>query len=325
MQPIIGSLPGMTSIRLPFLVLATMLLSACTEREEILRVACHPWVGYEPLYVAEALDYYADSTIRMVDTTSATMTLSHLRHNTVEAACLTLDEALTIVAEGVDLAVVLVMDVSDGADVILAKPPITELSQLHGKTIAVEKSAVGAVVLYAALQKAGLAPGEVRTLTVPVNQHEEVYLEYGVDAVVTFEPVKSALEARGATVVFSSAEIPGRIVDVLVVRQALLASRNRNIRHLLLSYFRSLDYIEQNPAAAADIMSRRLRTPPERVAGLFIGLRQPDIEENRELLSGAPAPLDVTAEALAVFLQKHDLLRIDQPIPSLSDASFLVD
>ncbi len=302
-----------------------MLLVACTEREPILRVACHPWVGYEPLYVAEALDYYADSTIRMVDTTSATLTLSHLRHNTVEAACLTLDEALTIVAEGVDLAVVLVMDVSDGADAILAKPPINGLNQLRGKTIAVEKSAVGAVVLYAALEKAGLAPGDIFTLTVPVNQHEEVYLAGSVDAVVTFEPVKSALEARGATAVFSSTEIPGRIVDVLVVRQALLASRGSNIRHLIQSYFHALDYIQEQPVAAADIMSRRLRTPPERVAGLFDGLRQPDIEENRELLSGVTAPLDATAQELAEFLQAQDLLRIDQPVPTLSDASFLLD
>tara|TARA_R110000787_G_scaffold35789_4_gene91633 strand:- start:1579 stop:2499 length:921 start_codon:yes stop_codon:yes gene_type:complete len=306
-------------------MLATMFLGACTEREPILRVACHPWVGYEPLYVAEALDYYADSTIRMVDTTSATLTLSHLRHNTVEAACLTLDEALTIVAEGVDLAVVLVMDVSDGADVILARPPITGLNQLRGKTIAVEKSAVGAVVLYAALEKAGLGPGDVRTLTVPGNQHEEVYLAGSVDAVVTFEPVKSALEARGAAVVFSSAQIPGRIVDVLVVRQAVLAPHSNNIRHLIQSYFHALDYIERHPTVAAQLMSRRLRAPPERVVGLFDGLRQPDIEENRELLSGAPAPLDVTAQELAEFLQAHDLLRIDQPVTTLSDASFLLD
>lgn len=325
MQPTKGSPPGMTLMQLPLLILATMLLGACTEREQILRVACHPWVGYEPLYVAEALDYYADSTIRMVDTTSVKLTLSHLRYNTVEAACLPLDEALILVAEGVDLAVVLVMDVSDGADVILAKPPITELSQLRGKTIAVEKSAVGIVVLYAALQKAGLAPGEVLVQTVPVNKHEEVYLESGVDAVVTFEPVRSTLEAKGATAVFSSAEIPGRIVNVLVVRQALLASRSRNIRHLVQSYFRALDYIDRNPTVAAQIMSHRLRTSPERVASLFGGLQQPDIKANRELLSGAPAPLDARAEELAVFLQAHDLLHIEQPVPSLSDASFLVD
>lgn len=316
----------MTTLKLlPPLFIAVLCLGACAEREPVLRVACNIWVGYEPLYVAEALDYYQGSGIRMVDTTSATLTLSHLRHRTVEAACLTLDEVLTLVAEGMELAVVVVLDVSEGADVIMAKPPITKLGQLKGKTVAVEKSAVGAVILHEALHKAGLDPDDVVTLTVPVNQHQTAYREGRVDAVVTFEPVKSALDAMGATTVFSSAEIPGRIIDVLVVRKDIVAARREGIRRLVQGHFHALEAIKQDPHTTLGIMSRRLGTPPERVLALFEGLRQPDIEENRKLLSGTPAPFDEKAMALAGFLAERGLLTIAQPITSLSDGSFLTD
>jgi len=40
-----------------------------------------------------------------------------------------------------------------------------------------------------------------------------------VDAIVTFEPVKSELLSSGANILFDSHQIPGRIVDVLVVRK----------------------------------------------------------------------------------------------------------
>ena len=129
------------------LVLA-LTLSACSQTPEPpLRIATNIWPGYEPLYLARSLGYYEKTPIRLVEMTSASETIQAIRNNIIEGAALTLDEVLVLLADDFDLHVILVMDFSHGGDVLLAKPSIETLDELRGKKVAVETSAVGAILL----------------------------------------------------------------------------------------------------------------------------------------------------------------------------------
>ena len=58
--------------------------------------------------------------------------------------------------DGYQLKVILVMDFSNGDDVLLSKPDITSLTQVRGKNIVVEYTAVDAILLNGALNAAEL-------------------------------------------------------------------------------------------------------------------------------------------------------------------------
>ncbi len=300
---------------------SALLLNVCAKRQEpLLRVASGLWMGYEPLYLARSLGYYDDKNIRLVEMPSASQASQALRNGMIEAACLTLDEALSLLQDGVDLRVVLVMDVSHGGDVVLARAGIDNLQALRGKRIGVENAAVGAIIFDAALQAGELRAQDVTIVPLTVDEHAEAYLAGKVDAVVTYEPVRSQLLKAGAKVLFDSSQVPGRIVDVLVVRSEVATAHTQALKALLKGHFLAREYLASQPQDAAKRMAPRLGENP---FAQFTGLRLLDLKENRALLTGNPAPLKSTATELADLMLRRKLLQKKVSVEHLTDPAFL--
>jgi NitT/TauT family transport system substrate-binding protein len=303
---------------------ACAVLAACSKPQEApLRVATIPWPGYESIHLAQSLGYIDARQVRLVDLVSASQTSRSLRGGAVDAALLTLDETLSLLQEGADLRIVLVMDVSDGADVAVARPEITSLQDLRGKRIGVETGAIGALMLDALLTAGDLSAADVQMIDMPVNEHANAYRKGIVDAVVTFEPARTALLGQGARVLFDSSRIPGRIVDVLVVRAAAVTSHPQALRTLVAAHFKALDHLARQPQDAAARLAPFLGVVPGQVLPQFAGIKLPDQAENRSLLSGSAAPLERKAAELAEFMLRRRLLRSAVSVERLADPQFL--
>ncbi len=297
--------------RRPWVGVVTLVLLACVgctpEPEPILRVGTNVWPGYEPLYLARDLGYL-DGSIRLVEYSSATQVISAYRNGAIEAAALTLDEALLLTQHGPAPRVILVMDISHGGDVILGAPRLRRLADLKGRRVGVEHSATGAYVLSRALRLAGLTRADVRLIPLEVDEHERAFRDGRVDAVVTFEPVRSKLLAAGARQLFDSSQIPGEIMDVLVVRPDRLDRHRRQIVALLAGWFRALDDLRRAPRDVAPRIAKRLRLSVDQVLASYDGLRLPDAARNRALLTGDPPELALAARRLADVMVAEKLL-----------------
>lgn len=291
--------------------------------EEPLRVGTNIWPGYESLYLARSLELYPQKTIHLVELPSATAVLQTLAAGALDAACLTLDEALAARARGLDLQIILVMDISAGGDVLLVRPPIKSLAELRGKTIAVENTAVGAILLDGALQAAGLQVDDVILKFTSVDEHEQAYTSGEVDAVVTFEPVRSRLLTKGAQQLFDSSQIPERIVDVLVVSRKVAGTRASQLQTLVKAHFAALDYRREHTADANRRMAPRHGVTPDQMAALFNGIIIPGLAENRRLLSGNPPPLEETARQLIAVMYRAGLLRNNIDVTGMMQPRFL--
>ena len=183
-----------------------------------LMVGTNTWIGYEPLYLARSLGYHDGLPLRLVELGSTTQAMDALRVGKLDLAGVTLDEALTLVQEGLPLRIIWVMNISAGADAIIARPGIRRLADLRGQRIGVEQTAVGAYMLQAALEQAGMQASDVSVLPLPLDEHLSAWHGRRVDAVVTFDPVRQTLLNEGGVTVFDSRALPGEIVDVLVAR-----------------------------------------------------------------------------------------------------------
>ena len=304
-------------------VASALAFNVCSKRQEpLLRVASGLWIGYEPLYLARSLGYYENKNIRLVEMPSASQASQALRNGMIEAACLTLDEALSLMQDGVDLRVVVVIDVSQGGDVLLATPGVDSLQALRGKRVGAENAAVGAIILDAALQAGEIQAKDVTIVPLTVDEHADAYLAGKVDAVVTYEPVRSQLLKAGAHVLFDSSQVPGRIVDVLVVRSEIAAAHTQALKALLKGHFRAREYLASQPQDAAKRMAPRLG---ENALAQFTGLRLLDIQENRALLGGNSPRLKSTATELADLMLRRKLLQRPVSVDRLADPSFLAE
>ncbi|MEW6691212.1 MAG: ABC transporter substrate-binding protein [Pseudomonadota bacterium] len=288
------------------LAASALLLGGCAPRPP-LRVAVHPWVGYEPMFLARQHGWLDAGLVRLVETPSATDSLHLLGSGLVEAAALTLDEVLRARALGVPLTVPMVFDVSAGADGVLARHPM-HLADLAGARIGVEQSAVGALMLAALLERGGLAADQVQLVSLGFHEHAAAWRAGRIDALITFEPALSELEAEGAVRLFDSRALPDTIVDVLAVHPSTLVHHRAALQHLVEATLRAVHDLALNRMDAAYRIGARLRQRPETVLAGLRGLQLTDLGHNRRLLEGSHPLLLERAREVAAILQGAGIL-----------------
>ncbi|MDH4183770.1 MAG: ABC transporter substrate-binding protein [Nitrospinota bacterium] len=252
-----------------------------------IRIGANLWPGYEPLFLAGRLyDWSGQSLARVKEYPSTSEVMTALKGGQIDAAGVTLDEALLLFQEGIKIKIILVLDHSNGGDALLARPELTTMQHLKGKRVAVENDALGGYMLRRALETAGMRKDEIKPEHKDMDQHEKAYKNGDVDAVVTFEPVRTKLLALGARELFSSAQIPGEISDVLVIREETMAQHADAIQKIVADWFRAVDYMNQNRDEVMNKFGQRMNLTARESRAAFDGLKIPSLDDNRLLLAG---------------------------------------
>jgi NitT/TauT family transport system substrate-binding protein len=287
-----------------------------------MRIGMNVWPGYEPLFLARHGGQLSESDFRLVELSNASEVGRAFRNGTLEAACLTLDEVLYAAQDGMDPVILLVMDESCGADVVLARPEIKSLAELRGKRIAIEVGALGAYMLTRSLQQAGLNTKDVTPVYLPIDKHFSAYQDGLVDAVVTFDPVRTKLLELGAVDLFNSRMMPGEIVDALVVRRDCLEKHPDRGVTLRRAWFAALEQIHGSARESAKFMAIREQVTAEEFEASLQGLHFPDEPESRVLLEGVAPKLLESAKRLKTVMRDSHLLQQDfrlEPLFTLPD------
>jgi NitT/TauT family transport system substrate-binding protein len=301
-------------------LLGLQVLTGCTEPPlAALRVGVNPWVGYDPLVLAQDRRLFDPGQVRVIELVSITETQHALRNGLLEAAALTLDETLRLVDEGMDLKIVAVLDISHGADAVLARPGIATPAQLKGQRIALEEGAVGALMLKHLLQAGGLQQSDVSLIQVEAARSVAILASGRADAVITFEPMKSLLLAAGYRVIFDSRQMPGQIVDVLAVTAAAWSGRRAQVLELLAGWEGGRRLLAEEPQVAAAQLAPGTSLTPEQYLATLQGLNFMTLADSALWLTGRPAPLEQHAASLAQTLQDMGLIRRPPDWPALLD------
>lgn len=265
------------------LLLVCLTLLACQGEQEELRIGGNRWLGYAPFYLADELQQLHSNGLRLVEYPNATGVLRGFRNGLLDAALLTLDEALALQSSGLDLELLLVTDISAGADALFARPPIMRISELKGQRIGVENTALGAFMLARVLDKAGLQRSDVKVIDLPVHEQVGALRHERIDAVISFASEGPALEALGARRIFDSREIPEEIIDVLVVERSRVDEESRErIKQL---WYESLDNWQQNRARSDPHLHTRLNLDPQSLKVTLDGLLMGDRALNQQMLN----------------------------------------
>ncbi|MDH5184231.1 MAG: ABC transporter substrate-binding protein [Gammaproteobacteria bacterium] len=293
-------------------ILISLLLlvgSSCNqENVALMRVGTNVWPGYEPLYVAREKGWLEQKHIKLIEYPSASEVIRAFRNKTLEAASLTLDEVIQLSESKVPVKVVLVHDISAGADVIIAKSGINSMQDLKGRRIGVESGALGAYMLTRALETHGMTLSDIKVVHMDVNLHESSFVRGRIDAVVTFEPVRTKLLSQGGKEIFTSKEIPGEVVDVLVVHEDYLSMHRDNVNRLVDVWFDALAYKREDMEGFAEISSRRLKVSTKDVIDSYNGLLLPGRDENQSLLGGDNPKLQQTLLEIRRVLEQNGLV-----------------
>ena len=275
-------------------------------------VGTNAWVGYLPGYIARDKDLYGSKLIQLHKYDSAVEVMEDFRKDKIQVAALTIDEALELSQNGMAIKIILVANISDGADVIIAKPGIASVKDLAGKRVGVEEGALGRYVLARALEINGMAPDAVRPINILADDSVEAYQYDRLDAVVTFEPYRGQLLALDGVEIFNSKQLPNEIIDVLVIRAEYAEANPKTLRALVKGWLAAAALMKSDPQSLAHQLAWHLNIPSTEVAASFEGLIIPDARQNHALLGGREPMLLQTNGKIVSFMERQYQMPIHQ-------------
>ena len=255
------------------MVVTMFLLVGCGVPREPLRIGMDTWPPYGLFHLAQQRGFFAAEgvEVKLFDFMSLSDTRRAFENGKLDGVATTLVEVLMARdASPRDLRAVRVVDVSDGADVILAPTTVRSMRDLRGKRIGVEPASLNTYVLARALEREGLKLSDI--IAVPGDPHSmcDDLLAGALDAVVTYPPESARVLADPRfRAVFSSRDIPGEIVDVLAFDAEVLEGRSDEVAGVLRALDRALVYLKENPAESFTIMADRAGITPEEFGRLL--------------------------------------------------------
>jgi NitT/TauT family transport system substrate-binding protein len=222
-------------------------MGGCMREPELpLRIGTNVWIGSEPLYLARDLKYLDRGVVQLVEYPSASEVSRAFRNQAIDGMVISLDELFVLAVDGLQPKIVVVADVSFGADVVVGHSACGRCGSQR-QAVAVESGALRTCLepsvgdqWNAGERRQHGAPGIERASRRLQTRSSRRRCDFGL----------SYPDARQALTRSSTAQIPGEIVDLLAVRSAI-EKNPRAAQALLTAWFKALDYLEREPKDAA--------------------------------------------------------------------------
>lgn len=256
-----ASSPSCAALRAALCALVCALASCSWQSPAPLRIGISDWPPFEFLHLAREKGFFEQEgvEVRLIEFASMSDARRAFEHRQIDGGLFSIFETLHLRERSArGLQVPLVIDFSDGADAILGRPGITDVAALRGKRLGIDLGALGIYIADRALNLHGLSLDDVTVVSVEDIDMLHYLQEERVDAVVNYPPTRTHIEAAGlASAIFTSREIPGEIVDVLALDEAVIDERPEDVARLIRAFYRAVEYARANPDEAYQIMAKR--------------------------------------------------------------------
>jgi NitT/TauT family transport system substrate-binding protein len=205
--------------------LLAAILPAAAGAEQAYRIAWSHYTGWEPWEYARnsgILDKWAAKygiKIQLDLINDYIESINLYTGGTYQGCVMTNMDALTIPAVGgVDSTALIIGDFSNGNDGIVIKNG-DQVAALKGRKIKLVELSVSHYLLARALALNGMQEKDVQLINTSDADIAAVFAADKEGAVVTWNPpLMQCRNVKGANLVFDSSQIPGEIIDMMVVR-----------------------------------------------------------------------------------------------------------
>ncbi len=230
-------------------------------------------------------------------------------------------DALTIpAAGGVDSTALIIGDFSNGNDGVVLKGK-QSLADIKGQSVNLVELSVSHYLLARGLETVGLAERDIKVVNTSDADMVAVYGTDSVTAVTTWNPLLSEIAAMpNSHRVFDSSQIPGEIIDLLVVNTETLQAYPQFGKALVGAWYEIMERM-----AAQDAIGIEARTQMAGASGTDLAGYEAQLDSTRMFYRAADAvafnnsaELVKTMEYVAGFSFDHGLLG-----DSAADAGFI--
>ena len=236
---------------------------AMAEKKTEFKVAWSIYVGWMPwgyLETSGIMDKWASKygiDVEIVQVNDYVESINLYTAGQFDGVSATNMDTLSIPAGGgVDTTALIVGDFSNGNDALILKGD-GGLEALKGKPVNLVELSVSHYLLARALDSVGMKEADLKSV---INTSDaDMIAAYGTDdveAVVTWNPLVSEIMGQpGATKLFDSSDIPGEIIDMMVVNTETLADNPDFGKALVGAWYEVMGIMESGDEAALTAMA----------------------------------------------------------------------
>ncbi|WP_313047994.1 putative urea ABC transporter substrate-binding protein [Atlantibacter subterraneus] len=220
-------------------------------------------------------------------------------------------DALTLPASGgVDSTALIIGDYSNGNDGILTKSA-DSVAALKGQPVNLVELSVSHYLLARALETADLSEKDIKVVNTADADLVSAFTTPDVKTIVTWNPLLAEAQKQpGAKTLFTSAQIPGEILDLLVVNTATLKKHPELGKALTGAWFETLQTMQGDSETAKAARTRMGEAAGTNLAGFDAQLAATHLFTTPQLaLAFTSSPqLKTTMQKVAEFSFNHGLL-----------------
>jgi NitT/TauT family transport system substrate-binding protein len=288
-------------------------------------IAISGWTGFAPLTLALEAGLYKkhglDVTIKKIPQKDRHLAIAS---GDVQCAATTVETWVVWNANGVATTQIFQLDKSYGADGMVARPSITKITDLKGKTVAA--SAPGTSPYFGLawiLKKNGLSVKDVKVLTLEPQAVANALIAgtTDFDAGMTYEPYLSAVRARpeAGRIIATTLDYP-MVMDTFGCTPKFLNDHPQAAKALADSYFDALELIKHDPKKSFEIMGADVKQSGAAFEKSQAYLRWQDRAANQKFFNGEWQQF--TQEAADLLLEIGTIKQIPDLKP-LADTRYI--
>jgi len=267
--------------------ISLLLVVACQQnapQSSPITLAYSPWSGYYPLTIALEKGFFAEQGVVIEPDFDKDYIgqINAFRNGQFDGILIALGSVLNILEKTPDVQVILVVNVSEGGDAIVARPEIKTVQDLRGKVIGTRLGDFGELLVREMLKQNNIPVEAVKIVNIQTEDLAAKLTDGTIDAGQGWEPYPTQAVNAGHHIIFDSSQTPGLIPDVLVMRRSVVQTRPEELKALLRAWFQAQNYWLENPEESRDLVTAALDLQPDEVS--FEGIELPDLERNLEIM-----------------------------------------
>jgi NitT/TauT family transport system substrate-binding protein len=316
----------LSKLALPLVALG---FSLSAQAVEPLKIGYSDWPGWVAWQVAIDKNWFKEADVDVkFEWFDYSASMDAFSAGKIDAVLMTNGDALVTGAGGGRSAMILITDYSNGNDMIIAKPGIKSLTDLKGKKVSVEVGLVEHLLLRNGMKKAGMKSGDIDIVNAKTNEMPQMLASKDISAVGAWEPVagQARKASPGAKAIYTSADEPGLIYDVLAVNPASVKARRAEWQKVVKLWDRVVAYIEdpKTQPDAVKIMAARSGVTPAEYLPLLKGTKLLSLEEGKKIYVKGTGyqSLYGSTEIANTFNWYNKVYGLSQNVPSYIDPSF---
>ncbi|MFK7942238.1 MAG: ABC transporter substrate-binding protein [Paracoccaceae bacterium] len=321
-----------TTTALGALVLAAALTApAPAKAEDTINCVFPFWFGFAPVFVAQKEGFFEEEglTVNTAFDNDRANVLPGLETGDIDCTMRTIGESMARPRTSETTGTVIgTIDISIGADGVVAGPGIDKVEDLIGKTFAGEINHPGTVLTQFALSKMGKSIKDLDIKLINTDDSVAVFEDDSIAAVATWEPMMSTIvkgtSRTGSKVLLSSADYEGLITDIIIVNTEDYMANPEKYAKFLRGIYRAIDLYVADPDKFIALSASEYSVPDAEMKEALAGVKYTTYEETLEYMpADGNGKLKEVLDSFNEINMSLDLQDAPLPYAPYVDASIL--